>query len=284
MRYSSFLNSKLNISLATVLLASLLSVGLQGPPARAAEGSILLASTTSTDNSGLLDFLLPLFKAETGIDVRTVVRGTGQAIRLAEKGDADVLMVHHRPSEERFVAEGYGVERHELMYNDFVLIGPVEDPAAVKGEAGIAQALAKIAGSQAPFVSRGDDSGTHKRELELWGSAGLDPRAASGGWYREMGAGMGATLNGASAMGAYVLCDRSTWLAFKNRKGLEILYEGTPPLFNQYSVILVNPERHPFVKSAEGQAFIDWLLSEAGQNAISTFRIEGQQVFFPNGG
>ena len=283
MRRLEFLKRRMAMRFNAVMLVGLIAGVLTVTAAHAAGGSILLASTTSTDNSGLLDHLLPLFKAESGIDVRTVVRGTGQAIRLAEKGDVDVLMVHHRSSEERFVTEGYGLARHEIMYNDFVLIGPEEDPAAIEREGSIERVLTRIAESRTPFVSRGDDSGTHKREQELWQAAGLDPRAASGGWYREMGAGMGATLNSAAAMGAYLLCDRATWLAFKNKRGLAVLYEGTPPLFNQYSVILVNPELHPHVKSIEGQAFIDWLLSESGQSAIAGFRIAGRQVFFPNG-
>ena len=248
----------------------------------AADRAIVLASTTSTEVSGLFAHILPPFEAETGIAVRVVAVGTGQALKLAQNGDADVLLVHHRPSEEAFVAEGYGVERFDVMYNDFVLVGPGADPAGIKGLAGAAEALARIAASHAPFASRGDDSGTHKAERALWQAAGVDPAAASGGWYRELGQGMGATLNAAQAMDAYTLSDRATWLAFENKGALEILVEGDPALFNQYGVILVNPARHPHVDAAGGQAFIDWLLSPAGQGAIAGFHISGAQLFFPN--
>lgn len=243
---------------------------------------ITLASTTSTENSGLFEHILPMFTTSTGIDVRVVAVGTGQAIRLAKNGDADVLLVHHRESEERFVAEGFGVARHEVMYNDFVLVGPRRDPAGVKDMADARSALVRIAETKSPFASRGDDSGTHMAERALWKSAGADPGAASETWYREMGAGMGATLNAAIAMDAYTLVDRATWTSFANKRGYVVLVEGDPALFNQYAVILVNPERHPYVKAAAGRAFIAWLLSPVGQSAIASFAIDGQQVFFPN--
>ena len=226
--------------------------------------------------------VLPIFEAASGISVRVVAVGTGQALRLARRGDADVLLVHHRPSEEAFVAEGYGVERFDVMYNDFVVIGPQDDPAKIAGMTDAPEALAMIAEAAAPFASRGDDSGTHKGERAIWRAAGVDVAAASGGWYRETGAGMGATLNTASAMGAYALTDRGTWISFRNRGDLGMLLEGDARLANPYGVILVSPERHGHVKQADGQAFIDWLTSPAGQSAIAEFRIDGQQPFFPN--
>jgi tungstate transport system substrate-binding protein len=243
---------------------------------------IVVASTTSTDNSGLFAHLLPMFTAASGIEVRVVARGTGQAIRMAESGDADVLLVHHRASEERFVAQGHGVARYDVMYNDFVILGPSDDPAGIAGLADATTALTKIAQSGSPFLSRGDNSGTHKKELELWRAAGIDPTQASGRWYRETGAGMGATLNTASALDAYLLSDRATWLAFRNKGSLGVLAEGDPTLRNPYGVILVNPDRHPHVKAGPGQAFIDWLVGSRGQGAIGAFKIEGQQAFFPN--
>jgi tungstate transport system substrate-binding protein len=245
---------------------------------------ITLASTTSTENSGLLGHLLPRFLAATGIEVRVVAVGTGQALRIARNGDADVLLVHHRPSEEAFVAEGHGVARHEVMINDYVIGGPRADPAGIAGNSSAVAAFARIAATQAPFVSRGDDSGTHKKEMALWTAAGIDPAAASGAWYREVGAGMGATLNIAAAMPAYLLSDRGTWVSFRNKGDLKLLVEGDPPLFNPYGVILVNPDRHPHVKATEGQAFIDWMLSDEGQAAIASFRVDGQQLFFPRAG
>jgi tungstate transport system substrate-binding protein len=248
----------------------------------AAERFMTVASTTSTENSGLFQFLLPLFQRDTGIEVRVVAVGTGQAIALAQRGDADVLFVHHKPSEEQFVAEGFGVARFDVMYNDFVVVGPRADPAGVHGMTDVVAALTKIAAAHAPFVSRGDDSGTHKLELSLWQAAGVDVAAASGTWYREAGAGMGATLNTASGLEAYSLTDRGTWLSFTNRGNLAILVEGDRRLFNQYGVILVNPAKYPHVKAAEGQTFIDWLLSTKGQQAIAAFRVAGEQAFFPN--
>ena len=211
-----------------------------------------------------------------------VAVGTGQAIELARNGDADVLFVHHKPSEEQFVADGFGVERHEVMYNDFVIVGPAADPAGIKGSKDALDALTKIAAAKAPFASRGDDSGTHKAELALWQEAGIDVAGASGSWYRETGSGMGPTLNTAAGMDAYALTDRGTWLSFENPQNLEILVEGDPRLFNQYGIILVNPEKHPHVKADLGQKFVDWVLSEDGQQAIADFRIGGQQAFFPN--
>lgn len=248
----------------------------------AADRFITVASTTSTENSGLFRYLLPLVQQDTGIAVRVVAVGTGQAMALAQRGDADVLLVHHRPSEEQFVAAGFGVRRYDVMYNDFVLVGPRTDPAGVKGMTDVAAALAQIAARHAVFVSRGDDSGTHKLELSLWQTVGVNVAAASGTWYRETGAGMGGTLNIASGLEAYALTDRGTWLSFKNRGPLAMLLEGDPRLFNQYGVILVNPARHKHIKAKDGQAFIAWLLSDRGQQAIAAFRLEGAQAFFPN--
>jgi len=244
---------------------------------------ITVASTTSTRNSGLYDHILPMFTEKTGIEVRVVAVGTGQAIRMAANGDADVLFVHHTASENQFVADGFGVERFDVMYNDFVIVGPKADPADVGGSKDVAKALAAIAGQKTAFASRGDDSGTHRKELGLWKAAAADPKAASGSWYRETGSGMGATLNTASAMNAYALTDRATWLKFKNKGELKILVEGDERLFNQYGIILVNPKKHPHVKAEAGQEFVNWVLSEDGQNAIGQYRIEGLQAFFPNG-
>jgi tungstate transport system substrate-binding protein len=251
-------------------------------PSIAADRSILLQSTTSTANSGLYDAILPAFTDKTGIRVDVVAVGTGQAIKNAQNGDGDVLLVHAKPAEEKFVAEGYGVERFDVMYNDFVIVGPGADPAGIAGSGDAAAALKKIADEQAVFASRGDNSGTHKKEVALWRDAGVDIEAASGGWYRETGSGMGATLNTAVGMGAYALTDRGTWISFGNKGGHEILVEGDDKLFNQYGVILVNPDRHPHVKRADGQAFIDWILGADGQAAIAAYRLGGKQLFFPN--
>ena len=240
------------------------------------------ASTTSTQNSGLFEFLLPRFQARSGIEVRVVAVGTGQAIRNARNGDADVLFVHHKPSELKFVEEGFGIARFDVMYNDFVIVGPGADPAGVAGGRDSVAALSAIAAAGVSFVSRGDDSGTHKKERELWKSAEVDVASFSGSWYRETGSGMGATLNAASAMDAYALTDRATWLSFGNKGQLEIAIEGDPRLFNQYGVIVVSPHKHPHVKHSDGQAFVDWLLSHDGQRAIGAFRVNGQQAFFPN--
>ena len=264
-----------------LLSAALLAASLT-TAAGAAERFITVASTTSTKNSGLFDHIVPLFEKKTGIQVRVVAVGTGQAIRLARNGDADVLFVHHRPSEEKFVADGFGVQRFGVMYNDFVIAGPKDDPARIAGMRDAAKALEKIAGARAPFVSRGDDSGTHKKELALWRAAGVDTARASGTWYRETGSGMGATLNTASAMQGYALADRGTWLSFKNRAGLRVLVEGDTRLFNPYGVILVNPKRHPHVKADLGREFIAWLISPEGQAAIGDFRINGEILFKPN--
>ena len=264
-------------------IAAVLALGMI-PAGAADESFIVVASTTSTQNSGFFDYIVPRFRGETGIAVRVVAVGTGQALRLARNGDADVLLVHHRSSEERFVAAGFGVRRFNVMANEFVIVGPASDPAAVRGSTDAARALRRIAGAKTPFLSRGDDSGTHKRELELWRAAEIDARRASGTWYREAGAGMGATLNSAAAMAAYTLTDGATWLAFGNKAGLAVLFEGDPGLANPYGVILVNPKRHPHVKAALGQAFIDWLVGPKGQAAIAAFRIGGQRAFVPDGG
>ena len=268
----------LSLSLSLALGAAL---ALGAGTAKAQE-FILVQSTTSTQNSGLFDHILPLFQAETGIEVRVVAVGTGQAIKNAENGDGDVLFVHAKAAEEKFVAEGHGVSRADVMYNDFIIVGPANDPAGVAGMNDVAAALAKLAGAEAPFASRGDDSGTHKAELRLWKAAGIDVQAASGGWYRETGSGMGATLNTGTAMGAYILTDRATWIAFGNKGDYQIAVEGDERLFNQYGIILVNPERHPHVKAEAGQAFIDWVLSGDGQAAIAGYLVDGQQLFFPN--
>ena len=283
-------------ALLAVLLSVLLTLLLGTPLARVAlaQGArhitaayITLASTTSTENSGLFAHILPRFTARTGIEVRVVAKGTGQAMRLARDGDADVLLVHHRPSEDRFIAAGYGIERRDVMYNDFVLAGPLADPAGVGGSKDAARAFARIARQQAPFVSRGDDIGTHKAELAIWKAAGItamiEPGKRPGRWYREAGAGMGATLNIAVAMDAYVLADRGTWATFGNRRGLKIMVEGDPRLFNPYGVMLVNPARHPHVKAAEGRAFIKWLTGPEGRAAIASFRVNGKMLFTPVG-
>jgi len=248
----------------------------------AADDFIVLQSTTSTKNSGLYDHILPLFSKKTGIDVRVVAVGTGQALKNASNGDGDVLLVHAKPAEEKFVADGHGVKRHDVMYNDFVIVGPANDPAGISGSKNASEALAGIAKSGAMFASRGDDSGTHKKELALWQGAKVDPTEHSGKWYREMGAGMGATLNAAVEMGAYSLTDRGTWISFKNRRDHAIQVQGDDDLFNQYGVILVNPERHSGVRAKSGQAFIDWIVSKDGQDAIASYQLDGQQLFFPN--
>jgi len=251
-------------------------------PALAQEKSIVVASTTSTEDSGLFGHILPIFRQATGIDVKVIAQGTGQALDTARRGDADVAFVHARAAEEKFVQEGAGVKRFPVMYNDFVLIGPKSDPAGIKGSKDIVAALKAVQAKGAPFVSRGDRSGTHQAELALWKLAGIDIAAQKGPWYRDVGQGMGAALNTASAMNAYVLADRGTWISFKNRGDLTVAVEGDAKLFNQYGVILVNPARHPHVKAALGQAFIDWLISRPGQKAIADYKIDGQQLFFPN--
>jgi tungstate transport system substrate-binding protein len=264
--------------LRTAAIGVVVAAGMA--PATAAE-SITVASTTSTEHSGLFDHLLPRFEEATGIDVRVVAVGTGQAIEIARRGDADVLLVHHQPSEEAFVEQGHGVKRHPVMYNDFIIVGPGDDPAGIAGMEEAPQALARIADAGALFLSRGDNSGTHRKETGLWAAAGIEPRKADGDWYRETGSGMGQTLNTAASMNACTLADRGTWLGFNNRRELEVLVEGDPRLFNPYGVILVNPERHPHVNAEAGQRFIDWLTSEEGQQAISAFRLRGRQLFTP---
>ncbi|GGD09068.1 substrate-binding domain-containing protein [Aureimonas glaciei] len=267
-------------------LAALLAVALLAPlsiqPSAAQDRSIVVASTTSTQDSGLFGHILPLFQAETGIEVKVIAQGTGQALDTARRGDADVVLVHAKAQEEKFVAEGFGVKRFDVMYNDFVLVGPTGDPAGVAGMTDIAAALEQIRAKALPFVSRGDKSGTHSAELALWKTAGIDIAAVRGDWYREIGQGMGAALNTAGAMGAYTLSDRGTWLSFKNRGDLGIVVEGDRRLFNQYGVILVNPAKHAHVKAELGQTFIDWLLSPTGQSAINAYAIDGQQLFFAN--
>ncbi len=251
-------------------------------PVEAAERFILLASTTSTQNSGLFDHLLPRFEADTGIEVRVVAVGTGQALKLGERGDADLVLVHDAASERAFVERGFGTERRQVMYNDFVIVGPDADPARLGAAGSLDEALRRIAKARAPFVSRGDDSGTHKAERRLWRDAGVLVADHSGDWYREVGAGMGATLNTASVMGAYTLADRATWLAFGNKGGLRIIHEGDARLFNPYGVILVNPQRFAHVKEKDARAFMAWLTSAGGQGAIAEFRVQGRQVFFPS--
>jgi tungstate transport system substrate-binding protein len=250
----------------------------------AAQGFITVASTTSTEQSGLFGHLLPIFEQKTGIEVRVVALGTGQALDLARRGDADVVFVHARAAEEQFLQEGHGVQRFPVMYNDFVIVGPRADPARIAGGSDTLEALRNIKDAGAPFVSRGDRSGTHIAELDLWALAGIDIARDKGPWYRETGQGMGPALNTASAMNAYLLSDRATWLAFRNRGELAILVEGDRRLMNQYGVMLVNPERHPSVKRAEGEAFIAWLVSPEGQAAIAAYQIDGEQLFFPNAG
>lgn len=275
------------MSLFKRLAAGALAIGMTVGASAAAladDNFIIVQSTTSTQNSGLLDYILPMFKDKSGIEVRVVAVGTGQALKNAANGDGDVLLVHAKPAEEKFVADGLGVKRFDVMYNDFVIVGPKNDPAGIKGMTDATAALNKIADSEAIFASRGDDSGTHKKERALWKQAGIDPTAASGTWYRETGSGMGATLNAAAGMGAYTMSDRATWLAFKNKEALEILAQGDDRLFNQYGVILVNPEKHPNVKAEAGQEFIDWLIGAEGQKAIASYKVGGEQLFFPNAG
>ncbi len=250
--------------------------------AGAQEKFIVVSSTTSTEQSGLFGYLLPIFEKDTGIKVRVVALGTGQALDMARRGDADVVFVHDLPAEEKFLAEGFGVKRFPVMYNDFVIVGPKSDPAKIAGGRDVLAALRKIEAAQAPFVSRGDKSGTHFAELELWKAAGIDIAKDKGPWYRDTGQGMGPALNSAAAMNAYILSDRGTWLSFKNPADLVIAVEGDKRLFNQYGVMLVNPEKHPAVKKEWGQAFVDWLISPEGQKTIAEYKINGEQLFFPN--
>jgi tungstate transport system substrate-binding protein len=264
------------------LSAALLLAPLASPGFAADDDFIIVQSTTSTQNSGLFDHILPKFSEKTGTEVRVVAVGTGQALKNARNGDGDVVLVHSKPDEEKFVAEGWGVKRHDVMYNDFVIVGPNADPAGVAGLKDADQALKKIAEAEASFTSRGDNSGTHKAELRLWKKTGVDPTHASGDWYLETGSGMGATLNTAVGKHAYTLTDRGTWLSFANKADFELLVEGDPKLFNQYGVILVNPEKHPRVRAEKGQAFVDWLTSSEGQKAIASYKIDGKQLFSPN--
>ncbi len=252
------------------------------PSVFAQDRFITVASTTSTDQSGLFGHLLPAFKRDSGIDVRVVALGTGQALDVGRRGDADVVFVHDQPAEEKFVADGFGVARIQVMYNDFVVIGPKADPAKIAGLKDTNEAFRRVRQAAAPFVSRGDKSGTHAAELRYWQSAGIDIETAKGAWYREVGQGMGPALNTASAMGAYILADRATWLNFRNRGDLAVLVEGDEKLFNQYGVILVNPARHPSVKRELGAAFVDWLTGPKGQATIADYKIGGEQLFFPN--
>jgi tungstate transport system substrate-binding protein len=251
-------------------------------PAVAQQKFITVASTTSTEQSGLFKHMLPLFEKKTGIQVRVIAQGTGQALETGRRGDADVLFVHNKVAEEKFVADGFGVQRFEVMYNDFVLVGPKADPAKVAGGKDILDAYKKIAAAKAPFASRGDKSGTHAAELRLWKATGIDPQTGKGSWYRETGSGMGPTLNTASSMNAYTFTDRATWLSFKNRGDLVIVVEGDQRLFNQYGIMLVNPAKHAHVKKDLGQAFIDWVISPEGQKAIADYKIGTDQLFFPN--
>ena len=264
--------------IATLLLASVLAAA----PGALAQSFITVASTTSTEQSGLFKHLLPIFQKKTRIEVRVVALGTGQSLDMGKRGDADVVFVHAKSAEEKFVAEGHGVKRLPVMYNDFVLVGPKSDPAKIAGGKDTLEALRKIKGASAAFVSRGDRSGTHMAEIALWKQAKVDIAAEKGPWYRDTGQGMGPALNTASSMNGYILTDRATWISFKNRGDLAILVEGDKRLFNQYGVILVNPEKHKHVKKEMGQAFIDWVVSPAGQTAIADFKIGGEQLFFPN--
>jgi tungstate transport system substrate-binding protein len=265
------------------LIYGLLFVSVLAAPGTTAQTRfITVASTTSTEQSGLFKHILPIFQKKTGIEVRVVALGTGQSLDMGKRGDADVVFVHARSLEEKFIAEGYGVKRFPVMYNDFVLIGPRRDPARIAGGKDTLQALRKIKAAGAPFVSRGDRSGTHNAELALWKQAGIDIAKEKGPWYRDTGQGMGPALNTASAMNGYILADRGTWISFRNRGDLEILVEGDQRLFNQYGVILVNPAKHKHVKKDLGQAFIDWIVSAEGQKAIAGYKIGGEQLFFPN--
>ncbi|MBU3544641.1 extracellular solute-binding protein [Polynucleobacter sp. MWH-Mekk-B1] len=269
---------KLLLSFTAALSLVLLS---QSQMAIAQEKSIVVSSTTSTEQSGLFGYLLPIFEKKAGIQVKVVAVGTGQALDIGRRGDADVVFVHDKPAEEKFVEEGYSTQRNEVMYNDFVLIGPKVDPAKIGGGKDIQAGLQKIASTQTPFISRGDKSGTHAAELRYWKGAGVEVSPSSS-WYKETGSGMGPALNTASAMNGYILSDRATWLTFKNRGDLVILVQGDPKLFNQYGVMLVNPVKYPQVKKAEGQAFIDWLISKDGQDTIAGYKVGGEQLFFPN--
>ena len=275
----------LNFDRRTVMSISLVAVllGIAAPYAAQAENKfILVQSTTSTQNSGLFEHILPIFTKKTGIEVRVVAVGTGQALKNAQNGDGDVVLVHSKPDEEKFVAEGWGVKRQDVMYNDFVIVGPAADPAKIAGLKDAVAGFKKIAETKAVFASRGDDSGTNKAEIKLWQDAGIEPKPASGKWYLETGSSMGATLNTAVGKRAYALTDRGTWLSFANKDDFKVLVEGDPKLLNHYGVILVNPAKHSSVKAKEGQIFIDWLTGSEGQAAIASYNIDGEQLFFPN--
>lgn len=265
-----------------LIAACVLPLALAAAPAAQAQKYITVSSTTSTENSGLFKHILPFFEKKTGIDVRVVAQGTGQALDTARRGDADVVFVHAKAAEEKFIKEGHGVKRHPVMYNDFVLIGPKSDPAKVRGGKDITAALKKVKAAGASFVSRGDKSGTHMAELRLWKASGINIDADKGRWYRALGQGMGASLNTAASMNGYILADRGTWISFRNRGNLAILVEGDKRLFNQYGVILTNPKKHPKVKADLGQQFVNWLISPEGQKAIAEYKIGGEQLFFPN--
>jgi len=266
-----------------LIRAAVIALGLLAGSAGAAQSRyITVSSTTSTENSGLFKYLLPIFKRKTGIDVHVVAQGTGQALDMGRRGDCDVVFVHNRTAELKMVDEGWFVNRHDVMYNDFVIVGPRSDPAGIKGMKDAVAALSRIRNAKAPFASRGDKSGTHSAELRLWKAGAIDPTTGKGEWYRETGSGMGATLNTAAGMNAYALTDRGTWLSFKNRGDLAILVEGDKRLFNQYGVMLVNPARHPYVKRKYGLSFINWVVSKQGQKAIAAYKIGGEQLFFPN--
>ena len=264
-----------------LFLTTLVALSIPAAQVYAQEKSIVVSSTTSTEQSGLFNYMLPIFKMKTGIEVKVVAVGTGQALDIGRRGDADVVFVHDKVAEEKFVEEGFSTKRYEVMYNDFVLIGPKSDPAKIAGGKDIQVALQKIAAAQAPFVSRADKSGTHAAELRYWKGAGVSVSPGPS-WYKETGSGMGPALNTASAMNGYILADRGTWLSFKNRGDLTILVQGDPKLFNQYGVMLVNPAKFPHVKKAQGQEFIDWLISKNGQDVIASYKIDGEQLFFPN--
>jgi tungstate transport system substrate-binding protein len=264
------------------IAAALLAGGLAAPTAQAQDKSIVVASTTSTQDSGLYDYLLPVYKQKTGVTVKVVAQGTGQALDTARRCDADVVFVHAKSQEEKFLNEGYGVKRYPVMYNDFVLIGPKTDPAHIAGTKDIAAALRKVMDAKAPFISRGDRSGTHSAELKLWKDAGIDIEKSRGDWYKSIGQGMGAALNTAKASNAYVLSDRGTWIHFKNKGDLEIVVEGDKRMFNQYGVMLVNPQKCPNVKADLGQQFVDWVVSADGQKTIANYKINGEQLFYPN--
>jgi tungstate transport system substrate-binding protein len=276
---------KLSLNRRTFIGLLLGAVALAAPthtPLWAEDKFIIVQSTTSTRDSGLFEHILPIFTKKTGIEVRVVAVGTGQALKNAENGDGDVVLVHSKPDEEKFVADGWGVKRQDVMYNDFIIVGPSSDPAKIGGLKDAVQAFKQIAETKSPFASRADESGTHKAELRLWEEGGIDAKASSGTWYLETGSGMGATLNTAVGKSAYALADRGTWLSFGNKDDFKILVEGDPKLVNQYGVILVNPAKHPNVKAMQGQTFIDWLVGPEGQAAIASYKIDGQQLFFPN--